>query len=284
MNWDLFVSYARADLSDVEHFVTRLKAQGLSLWMDKHGIDGSSRWRAEIVSAIEHCKAVLLLLSEHSVQSDNVARELTLAGEEGRPVVPLMLDPVEIPRSMRYELAGVQYNETRRQQSDDGLARVLRALQRHSITAAPPAAAATSQRHVLLPCRCGSVHRIPDPGETGAFQCEQTGQVLRYAARCGDVPCLRGPNVEIPLRQGVVVLGRSCGRPELEGNVTLSREHCRLYRGSRGFYVEDLASTNGTFVNEEPLTPHEGVLLRPGDLVRLGGDLFLRYTEPQANP
>ena len=53
---------------------------------------------------------------------------------------------------------------------------------------------------------------------------------------------------------------------------TISRRHARLFPHDGAHWVEDLGSTNGTFVNEEEIvrpTP-----LRNGDLVRCGGAVF----------
>jgi pSer/pThr/pTyr-binding forkhead associated (FHA) protein len=58
----------------------------------------------------------------------------------------------------------------------------------------------------------------------------------------------------------------------------LSRYHCWVTATERGFAVEDLASTNGTFVNGERLRARR--LLRPGDRIRVGRTEFL-FTEPE---
>ncbi len=50
-------------------------------------------------------------------------------------------------------------------------------------------------------------------------------------------------------------------------NVAVSRRHCRIYWGRGRFFVEDLASANGTFVNGEQVNRHEIV---PGDEIRVG--------------
>ncbi|MEM8883008.1 MAG: sigma 54-interacting transcriptional regulator [Planctomycetota bacterium] len=47
----------------------------------------------------------------------------------------------------------------------------------------------------------------------------------------------------------------------------LSRRHCRIVRSSTGFAVEDLASSNGTFVDGAPIDQHE---LDNGETVRIG--------------
>jgi hypothetical protein len=51
----------------------------------------------------------------------------------------------------------------------------------------------------------------------------------------------------------------------------VSREHARINIEADGFlYVYDLGSTNGTYINEIELNPHEGYRLSDSDVVRFG--------------
>lgn len=52
----------------------------------------------------------------------------------------------------------------------------------------------------------------------------------------------------------------------------VSRTHCKIYAGAGGNYIEDMGSTNGTFVNDEELTSRRK--LRNGDFVKVGGVIF----------
>jgi pSer/pThr/pTyr-binding forkhead associated (FHA) protein len=47
-----------------------------------------------------------------------------------------------------------------------------------------------------------------------------------------------------------------------------SQQHARIFGKNGGWYVEDLGSTNGTFVNEQRLVAP--AMLQPGDRVRVG--------------
>ncbi len=57
---------------------------------------------------------------------------------------------------------------------------------------------------------------------------------------------------------------------------SISRLHIRIYPGNaQGEYqIEDLNSTNGTFLNEQKLVPYTKVALREGDLIRLAGEEY----------
>jgi len=65
-----------------------------------------------------------------------------------------------------------------------------------------------------------------------------------------------------------MLIGRA---PECEIRVTdtyASQQHARLFGRQGGWYLEDLGSTNGTFVNDQRLGAP--ALVQPGDTIRVG--------------
>lgn len=70
-----------------------------------------------------------------------------------------------------------------------------------------------------------------------------------------------------------LTIGRSpgCGVPT-SYDVYSSTLHARLYRRGEQLWVEDLHSTNGTFVNSERIT--KPTKLARGDLLQVGGTVF----------
>jgi hypothetical protein len=104
----LFVSYSRSDAEFVGALVRRLEADGHDVWLDTEDIRGSEQWRASIVEGVRRAEAVLLVVSPRSMASEYVAREVTLAAEEKRRIVPLLLEPAAMSGNIRFELAGVQ--------------------------------------------------------------------------------------------------------------------------------------------------------------------------------
>ncbi len=66
-----------------------------------------------------------------------------------------------------------------------------------------------------------------------------------------------------------VVFGRAAESDvPLAADGTVSGRHARVFRRDGSPYLEDLGSTNGTFVNGQPLAAER--LLRPGDVVAVG--------------
>src|SRR3954454_20738687 len=67
----------------------------------------------------------------------------------------------------------------------------------------------------------------------------------------------------------VVDAGRDTGLPlHLDDDTQVSRRHARFTAHGGHASVEDLGSTNGTYVNEQPI--HSPRQLNPGDRVRIG--------------
>jgi hypothetical protein len=66
-------------------------------------------------------------------------------------------------------------------------------------------------------------------------------------------------------------LGRGDVEIRLEDPYASSR-HARISRQGRSVVIEDLGSTNGTYLNEEPLTGPQP--LHPGDRIRIGDSEF----------
>src|SRR5680860_1766994 len=93
----LFLSYASADREGALAIASTLESREIPVWIDRKGISGGSSWAEEIVGAVRGCAVVAVLCSAASMDSRNVRQELQLAWDEDRPVLPLMLEPVEFP-------------------------------------------------------------------------------------------------------------------------------------------------------------------------------------------
>jgi len=148
-----------------------------------------------------------------------------------------------------------------------------------TVVAPPPAApAAPTPRRLAAPpaerfCRhCGASNR---PG-------------ARFCGRCGrplgggqvGVLVLVEPSParwEYPLRRNLVLLGRRGGALPVDLDIGyydpegyVSRNHARIASRDGRYHIIDLESANGTYVNDERLTPRRPRRLIPGDRIRVG--------------
>jgi hypothetical protein len=90
------------------------------------------------------------------------------------------------------------------------------------------------------------------------------------------------PGTVFELTKEVTMLGRDVTNDVPLGDAEISRQHARLTRTPGGMVLEDLGSTNGTFVNGDRLTSPR--VLRSGDLIGLGENVTLGFeaTSPEA--
>jgi len=93
---DIFISYSRRDSEQALSLAEQLRAAGMTIWIDQHGIEADTSWSKEIVSAIKSCKAFCLLLSDASIASMNVVKETSLASELKRVLIRIEPHQVEL--------------------------------------------------------------------------------------------------------------------------------------------------------------------------------------------
>jgi TolB-like protein/Flp pilus assembly protein TadD len=109
MPHDIFISYSRKDKESADELAELLASAGLSVWIDRQGIVGAEKWATEIVEGIKGCSTFILLISNTAVQSENVLRELSLASETRKRILPVEIERIELPSSFMYPLAGLQH-------------------------------------------------------------------------------------------------------------------------------------------------------------------------------
>ncbi len=88
-----------------------------------------------------------------------------------------------------------------------------------------------------------------------------------------------GSTLEIPAKDEVVI-GREDPISEVFPDVDLtglggmengvSRKHAVIHRTGADYTVEDMGSTNGTYINRKKLQPHAPQAIKPGDELRFG--------------
>jgi diguanylate cyclase (GGDEF)-like protein len=72
-----------------------------------------------------------------------------------------------------------------------------------------------------------------------------------------------------------VILGRGREAQALLPHPALSRRHARVFRGKKGFYIEDLGSRNGTYMGDDRVAG--AIPIFDGARLRLGAEVLLRF-------
>jgi predicted Ser/Thr protein kinase len=88
---------------------------------------------------------------------------------------------------------------------------------------------------------------------------------------------------EIQVRDEFVIGRQASEEGQLGQDAEISREHARIARSGDHFVIEDLGSTNGTFLNGRRIAKQE--LLSPGDRIQVGATtLVVQVSVPSAAP
>jgi pSer/pThr/pTyr-binding forkhead associated (FHA) protein len=124
----------------------------------------------------------------------------------------------------------------------------------------------------------------------GALFCEECGakleekpELFEGTAETGDTHLVfaspDGSTLEIPAKDEVMI-GREDPISEVFPDVDLtnlggmekgvSRKHAVIHRSGVDYTVEDMGSTNGTYINKKRIQPHAPQAIKPGDEVKFG--------------
>jgi pSer/pThr/pTyr-binding forkhead associated (FHA) protein len=124
----------------------------------------------------------------------------------------------------------------------------------------------------------------------GALFCEECGsklvekpEILETDVETGGAKLIltspEGNTLDIPAKDEVVI-GREDPISEVFPDVDLtalggmekgvSRKHAVIRHAGTDYTVEDMGSTNGTFINKKRIPPHAPEAIKPGDEVRFG--------------
>ena len=80
----IFFSYARPDSEFAEKLANDLRSAGVSLWFDQYDILPGDRWDSAVQNALKSSPWLLVVLSPHSVVSENVMDEVAEALKLGK--------------------------------------------------------------------------------------------------------------------------------------------------------------------------------------------------------
>jgi pSer/pThr/pTyr-binding forkhead associated (FHA) protein len=125
--------------------------------------------------------------------------------------------------------------------------------------------------------RCGALLTRPEPtGEpvTATYRIDETGELVPVEIGDG----VGGPALVIragggrvgesfPIDGERLTIGRRPDSSVFLDDVTVSRDHALLIRRNDHWYLDDLGSLNGTYVNRSRIESHQ---LQEGDEVQIG--------------
>lgn len=88
-----------------------------------------------------------------------------------------------------------------------------------------------------------------------------------------------GPEREIPLRKARTTIGKMADNDVVLDRTNISRRHCLIFQEGNDFFVRDLASRNGTFLDGQRVEGDR--VLAPGAVIQLG-DFSVAFVDAAA--
>jgi hypothetical protein len=104
-----FISYSRVQKQTAALIRTILAGGERTIWFDRDAIAPGDDWQEEIRKGIAAADEVILLLSDDSIASEPVAKELCLAREARKPIRPFVVAPLTVPPPR--DLAELHYED-----------------------------------------------------------------------------------------------------------------------------------------------------------------------------
>ena len=105
---EIFISYSSVDMAHANTVRSVLEKNGFSCWMAPRDIPGGSNYTKEIPIAIRNCKVFVLILSENAQSSHWVLKELDSAVNNGKVILPFMLEDCPLNDEFNFLLTGAQ--------------------------------------------------------------------------------------------------------------------------------------------------------------------------------
>ena len=105
----VFISYSSKDRSIAETICQALESRGQSCWIACRDVKGGENFQEAIVKALRQARVMLLVFSSNANNSDEIKKELVLAGRHRVTVIPVRVEDVVPNDAFEYEFATRQW-------------------------------------------------------------------------------------------------------------------------------------------------------------------------------
>lgn len=106
---DIFVSYASPDREIAFRIVGFLEEQGIACWVAPRDVPPGVEYGQAIIEGIEQSRALVLILSDQSNDSQFVRKEVERAVSKTKPVLPVRIREVTPSGSLEFFISSAQW-------------------------------------------------------------------------------------------------------------------------------------------------------------------------------
>lgn len=100
----IFVSYSHKDCERVLAILEELNKEGFRIWYDE-GIEWGTEWPESIANHLDGCAVFMAFLSKTSIASRNCRQEVNYALKQGKEILSVYLEEVELSKGMDMQLS-----------------------------------------------------------------------------------------------------------------------------------------------------------------------------------
>jgi urea transport system substrate-binding protein len=105
----LFVSHVSEDRAAALQIVAELEKRGVPCWIAPRNVRPGRPFDDEIADAIDGARAMLLIFSNRCNDSEYIRREVTVAGESGKVIIPFRIEDAQPKRGLRVRLSDLHW-------------------------------------------------------------------------------------------------------------------------------------------------------------------------------
>lgn len=106
---DVFISYSHKDEKIREAVCQKLESEGIKCWYAPRDIQPGGEWADAITLALKQCKVMILIFTDRSNNSAQVLREVGLAVDFRKKIIPFNCDESVPTGSMQYYLSTLHW-------------------------------------------------------------------------------------------------------------------------------------------------------------------------------
>lgn len=135
----VFISYSKRDYLDndgkvipenvVDKVIGSLSEHGIDFWIDRERLNPGATYASVIANSINECDVFLFLSSKNANSSPWTLREISMAIDSGKTVLPVRLDHSNYAKPVALYLASVQYIDWLELGEQESLNRIIARIQ-----------------------------------------------------------------------------------------------------------------------------------------------------------
>ena len=99
----IFFSYNHENADRVFPMIEKMAQEGIRVWYD-NGLRPGDDWPEVIAEHLDNAAAMVVAVSKEYVVSHNCCNELTVAVNDNKPIVSVVLDDITLSLGMRMQL------------------------------------------------------------------------------------------------------------------------------------------------------------------------------------